>query len=101
MLLQSKVIQTTYVALQNQRHSILSNELVRRLSNTEHEEHDIEETIRVIEVYTQQLKSSGYSRKVAREIIVAGTLGWKRKIARRKKEGNDFYRSGRSTLAGR
>ena len=82
-----------------QRHSILANELIRRLSNTDHEENDIEETTRIIESFTQQLKSSGYNRKTAREIVVSGSLGWKRKIKRREQEGTDFYRSARSTLA--
>jgi hypothetical protein len=85
----------------NQRHSILANELIRRLSNTDHEDIDLEETTKIIDVFTQQLKSSGYNRKTAREIVVSGTLGWKRKIKRREQEGTDFYRSARSTLAGR
>ena len=33
--------------------------------------------------------------------MVSGTLGWIRKIKRRKEEGLDFYRSAKSTLAGR
>ena len=32
---------------------------------------------------------------------MSGTLGWRRKIKRRKEDGLDFYRSARSTLAGR
>jgi hypothetical protein len=79
----------------------LANELIRRLSNTDHEDIDSEETAKIIDVFTQQLKSSGYNRKTARDIVVSGTLGWKRKIKRREQEGTDFYRSARSTLAGR
>ena len=82
-----------------QRHSILANELIRRLSNTNHK--DLEETSNIMEVFTQQLKSSGYSRKTTREIVVSGTVGWKRKIKRRAEDGTDFYRSAKSTLAGR
>ena len=85
----------------NQRHSILANELIRRLSNTNHEDQDTEETASIMEVFTQQLKSSGYSRKTSREIVVSGTLGWKRKIQRRIEDGTDFYRSAKTTLAGR
>ena len=84
-----------------QRHSILANELIRRLSNTNHEDQDTEETSSIMEVFTQQLKSSGYSRKTTREIVVSGTLGWKRKIQRRKEDGTDFYRSAKTTLVGR
>ena len=84
-----------------QRHSILANELIRRLSNTEHEKNDTEETSKIIETFIQQLKSSGYNRKQAREIVVAGLLGWKRKIKRRKDDGQEFYRNAKSTLATR
>ena len=84
-----------------QRYSILSNELIRRLSNTNHEENDLEEQTNIIETFTQQLKSSGYGRKSSREMVVAGVLGWKRKILRRKKEGTEFYRTAKSTLASR
>ena len=85
----------------NQRHSILSNELIRRLSNTNHEDPNLEETSGVIEVFIQQLKSSGYNRKCSREIVVSGTLGWKRKVKRSKTDGRDCYRSAKTTLASR
>ena len=68
---------------QNQRYSILSNEMIRRLSNTNHEQPDVEDVSRVIETFTQELKNSGYSRKQAREAVVSGFLGWRRKIQRR------------------
>ena len=58
-----------------QRHNILANELIRRLSNTNIEQPDIDETTNIIEIFTQQLKSSGYGRKTSREIVVAGTVG--------------------------
>ena len=85
----------------NQRHSILAQELIRRLSNTNHEVEDIEERTTIMETFIQQLKSSGYTRKVTREIVVSGTTGWKRKIRRRQEDGLDFYRSAKSTLAKR
>ena len=72
--------------------------MVRRLSNTNHEETNPQEVLQVIETYTQQLKSSGYERGCAREAVTSGVLGWLRKIERRKKEGTPFYRSARSTL---
>jgi hypothetical protein len=34
-------------------------------------------------------------------MVVSGVLGWRRKIQRRKKEGTEFYRTAKSTLAGR
>ena len=102
-----KLMKTPFVIMQNsamsdkQRSSILANELIRRLSNTNHENNDLTEQSEIIEIFTQQLKSSGYARKAARDMVVSGILGWKRKIRRRKNEGSLFYRSGKSTLAGR
>ena len=86
---------------ESQRHSILSNELVRRLSTIDIEYTESEEIIRVIEEFIQEMKSSGYSRERTREVVIAGVKGWKRKIARRIKEGTDFYRTAKKTLPGR
>ena len=72
--------------------------MIRRLSNTNHEEPDIAEVTRIIETFTQQLKSSGYARRDARETVVSGFLGWIRKINRRIQERVPFYRSAASTL---
>jgi hypothetical protein len=85
----------------NQKHSILANELVRRLSNTNHEEPDTDDVKLIIETYIQQLKSSGYGRSTTREMVVSGIIGWRRKIARRIREQKPFYRSAESTLKGR
>ena len=83
----------------HQRYSILSNELIRRLSNTNPDDQDNTDITRITEVFIQELKNSGYERKCSRETVVSGVLGWKRKLQRRKDEGKPFYRSGRSTLA--
>jgi hypothetical protein len=72
--------------------------MIRRLSNTNHEDPDQQDVHAHIETFIQQLKSSGYDRKCAREAVVCGILGWKRKISRRIKEGKPFYRSAASTL---
>ena len=50
---------------------------------------------------TRQMKNSGYVWKEAREIIVSGGVGLKRKEERRKKEGKGFHRKAATTLAGR
>ena len=55
----------------HQRMAILSNKLVRRLSNI-HREVGEAEMIGVIEQYVKQLKTSGYGRKQTREIVVCG-----------------------------
>ena len=51
----------------------------------------------VMEQMTRELKKSGYDRAEAREIIVCGLIGWKRKITRREKE-RKFYRNAKSKL---
>ena len=57
-----------------------------------------EEILKVIEVFIQEMKSSGYTREQSREIVIGGIKGWKRKVERRKKEGLGFYRLAKSTL---
>ena len=85
---------------EQQRISILSNELIRRLSNVETSVVD-EEMPKIIEHYISQLKTSGYERSQAREVICSGVVGWKRKIMRREREKQGFYRHGKSTLKAR
>ena len=46
---------------EQQRYSILSNEVIRRLSNV-HESIGQEERLSIVEKFIQQLKTSGYSR---------------------------------------
>ena len=83
---------------QKQKMSILSNELVRRLSNICIDKAEAGEKRKVADHFTSQLKNSGYGRRMSREIVVAGILGWLRKIRRRKEEGRGFYRGAKSTL---
>ena len=59
----------------SQKISILSNDLVRRLSNINVEKVEEEEKVRVVEHFITQLKTSGYDRKKAREIVVSGIVG--------------------------
>ena len=71
---------------EHQKISILSNELVRRLSKINYGWVEVSEIIRIIEQFIRQLKSSGYGIKQSREITVCGIKGWKGKIKRREKE---------------
>ena len=82
---------------EQQRISILSNELIRRLSNVDKSVIE-EEVPAIIEHYISQLKMSGYERSQAREVVCSGVIGWKRKIMRREREKQGFYRHGKSTL---
>ena len=75
---------------EHQKMAILSNELVRRLSNV-HREVVESEIGDIIEHYTTQLKSSGYSRSQAKEIIVCGVVGWRRKLERRNNNNQKQY----------
>merc|ERR1712074_464646 len=52
----------------NQKNNILSNEIVRRLSNIS-EDRSTEERIQVVDQFTKELKSSGYNRPQVREIL--------------------------------
>ena len=51
-----------------------------------------------MEHYISQLKNSGYSRRQAREIIVCGVVGWRRKLERREKKGQAQFREAKDTL---
>ena len=97
-------MKTPYVVMQrtamgeHQKSSILSNELVRRLSNVNIERVDHTEVIEIIEKFTQQLKTSGYGIKQSRDLVVGGIKGWRNRIKRREREGRGFYREGKTSL---
>ena len=101
-----KLMKTPFTVMQrsamseHQKMSILSNELVRRLSNI-HKDVVAVEIEAVIEQYTGQLKASGYSRKQTKEIVVYGVVGWRRKLERREKAGQGQYLAAEDTLKSR
>ena len=82
---------------EQQRYAILSNELIRRLSNI-HGKIGIEERLKVVDKFTQQLKTSGYTRQQCRQAVISGLLGYKRKVSRRTCSGGSMYRSAASTM---
>ena len=75
---------------EHQKMAILSNELVRRLSNV-HRDVVGSEIEGIIEHYTKQLKNSGYDRSQTKEIIVCGVVGWRRKLERRANNNQKEY----------
>ena len=87
---------------EKQKYSILSNELIRRLSNItlDMDKDQMKmEKIGTIDNMTQQMKNSGYSRMETAEAMVSGIRGYRRRVERRKKENNgEFYRHGKNTL---
>jgi hypothetical protein len=82
---------------EHQKMSILSNEVIRRMSNISMDKSQSERT-GVVDTFTRELKNSGYSRSKAREIVVCGLLGLERKKKRRKRERQPFHRPAKSTL---
>ena len=61
-----------------QKHTILGNELTRRLYNIDEELEEAETEIeKVIENFTRQAKNSGWGQKETREMVVSGYRGWK------------------------
>ena len=81
-----------------QKMNILSNEIIRRLSNIKVECAEEKEVVKVMDQFTVQMKGSGYDRKKTKEVVEAGALGWMRKRKRREEERTKFYRSASSTL---
>ena len=83
---------------ENQKYSILSNELVRRLSNISP---GVDITEKIVVLVTTQMKSSGYSRMEIVKAVCSGAKGFKGKVKRRDLEGIEgigFYRTSKSTL---
>ena len=95
------VIQKRSAMDRAQKYGILSQELIRRLSNISGGEGEEEEQVRVIEGYTRQLKQSGYNFKETKEIVKSGYTGLKRKKERRQELGIPMHREGKSTIATR
>ena len=45
-----------------------------------------------------QLKTSGYTRKQAKEVVICGVVGWRRKLERRERAGKQQYLRAEETL---
>ena len=81
-----------------QKFSILGNELCRRLSNVQIEVIEHRKVLEIVEEFIRELKNSEYSIVQSREIVNSGLRGWKKKIARREKKNIPFYRPASSTV---
>ena len=85
-----------------QKLTILSNELTRRLYNVDEQLENVrEEMTEIMEKFTNQAKNSGWKQKECREMVISGYLGWKRRVAKRKREGGETYRSASCSLTTR
>ena len=85
---------------ENTRHQILSNDLIRRLGNTDK---DQEDTVfgRVVDQFGKKILTSGYSLSQTRKILLNGIRGWERKVTRSRKEGKRMFRKAEESLKGR
>ena len=69
---------------EQQKHQILTNELIRRLSLVDKDNIGHDEVIVVIEQFIQEMKSSGYKRDIIREVVVGVIKGWKQRLQEEK-----------------
>ena len=85
---------------ENARIQILSNDMRRRLSNTDPRQ-GREEYTRVVDMFAKKLLTSGYDKTQVRRIILGGIRGLERKKERAKKEGRPLYRTSQESAPGR
>ena len=85
---------------ENSKMKILSNDLMRRLLNTQ-EDLDTTEKTSVIDGYAQKLLNSGYNLAKTRKIVLAGIKGYSRKIRKCKEEGRPVYRTAKESSGNR
>ena len=95
------VIMERSAMAKHQKFQILRNELSRRLSNIQVGEIKNEEITSKVEQFVGELKNSGYKRKQAAEITIAGIRSWKSKIKSRERANIPFYRPAKSTIGTR
>ena len=55
----------------------------------------------VIEQFTKEMKSSGYDRRGAREAVISGIKGDRKRHERKEKDGGSFYKTAEETLKDR
>ena len=80
-----------------QKPQILSNELTRRLSNVNQENLELKQYTRIINQFTQELKSSEYPFRTAREIVISSIRGLRTRKRLRELKNQQFYREAHTT----
>ena len=85
---------------ENSRIQILSNDMRRRISNTDPRQGK-EEHVRIVDMFARKLLTSGYSKDQVRKIILGGISGWERKKERLRKEGKPLYKTAAQSATGR
>ena len=79
---------------------ILSNDLVRRLSNCSLDI-EAEERRNIVDNYAQKLLNSGFSREQTRRILIGGIKGFGAKVKRCLKEGRSLWRTAEDSRGSR
>ena len=98
-----KEIKTPYVIMARsgmatqQKLQILANELTRRLSNINKINSIKSQYTRTINNFTQELKNSEYIFKTAREIVISGLRGLRKREKLREIKNQNFYREAKTT----
>ena len=57
-----------------------------------------EEKLEIVERFIREMKNSGYERRAAREAVISGLRGSRKRRERKEKDGGNFYRSAKETL---
>ena len=85
---------------ENAKVQILSNELARRLGNTD-ERQDRKTVGGVVDKFCQKLLTSGYSSTQTRRITLCGIRGWERRKDRARDERGRIFRTSEESRGGR
>ena len=82
---------------ENQKVTILAQEVIRRLGNTE-DSLPKEDYVTILDRFSQKLYNSGYSEDQVRRIVLSGIKGWGGKVLRCKEEGRRLRRTAEDSL---
>ena len=85
---------------ENQKITILTQEVIRRLHNTQ-EELDGEVFRGIVDRFAQKMINSGHKAEMARRITIAGIKGWRSRIQKCRREGRRIRRTARHSLEAR
>ena len=96
----SRTLQKRTAMCENSKIQILSNDVVRRLSNCS-EDLPREDLIVMIDKYAQKLVNGGFTVDQTRKILVAGIKGYRTKVNRCKKEGRKIWRTSKESMGAR
>ena len=85
---------------ENSKHQILSNDLIRRLGNTD-ENQGAEVMAKVIDNFGVKVLTSGYNITQARKITINGIRGWEKKRNLARQRGERIFRTAEESISGR